>query len=314
MKFELLHKFFDGLTTKEEEEAIREWLNNSPENKQIFLDERKIYDSILLNSSVVEENENQDVKPHFHITPYFKEFVKIAAIMLVTLLGSWYFFTQDKDASTAMQTISVPAGQRLNLTLPDGTNVWLNAKTTIQYPVLFNSKERLVTIDGQAYFDVAKNEKVPFIVQSPRGTVQALGTKFDVLDYSNSDTFETMLMEGSVKVSLLKDKNQSILLTPDHKAYLDNGELNALYVNDLSSYLWKDGLISFRNESFAEIMTSFEKVYDITIVVENPKVKEIALTGKFRVIDGVEYALRVLQREVNFKFERDTDSHIIYIR
>lgn len=322
MDFELLYKFFEGLTTEQENEMIKAWMESSPENEKRFFEERKIYDAIILNSeeSKVHEyslpdEEIGESRPR--IPMYVKEIMKIAAAILVTLLGSWYFFSQDDVDSNpvAMQTINVPAGQRLNLVLPDGTNVWLNAKTTIKYPVAFNSKERLVTIDGQAYFDVAKNEKVPFLVKTPQGTVQALGTKFDILDYSDGERdFQAMLMEGSVKVQLSDKESESVILSPEKKAFLDKGKLEVIHVSDMSAYQWKEGLISFRNEAFEDIMKSFEKTYDITIVIENTKVKNISFTGKFRIIDGVEYALRVLQRDVNFKFERDIDKHIIYIK
>ncbi len=318
MDFELLYKFFEGLTSNEENEKIKAWMDESPENVKRLKDERKIYDAIILHSkeTVTDLVEiERDETPRKRIL-YFSEILKIAAVFLITLLGSWYFFKSDKIDSNpvAMQTISVPAGQRLNLTLPDGTNVWLNAKTTIQYPISFNSDQRLITIDGQAYFDVAKNEKVPFIVKSPKGTVHALGTKFDVLDYSDDDEFETMLMEGSVKVDLMNDLNQSIILSPDNKSFLENGKLESIKIYDQSEYAWKEGLISFRNEPFKEIMQTFERTYDIKIIIENVRIRDISYTGKFRIIDGVEYALRVLQRDVNFKFERDVDKHIIYIR
>lgn len=321
MNFELLHKFFDGQTTKEEEESIRVWLNSSSENEKYFLEERKVYDAIILNSkeqtdeSLADHREGRDSSvSRFPI--YFREFVKIAAIITVAVLGSWFFFSQNNRNSNVMaeQTISVPAGQRLNITLPDGTNVWLNAKTSIRYPVSFNTKERLVILDGQAYFDVAKNEKVPFIVKSPKGTVQALGTKFDVLDYSDSNVYETMLMEGRVKVNLTGNTAQEVILTPDKKTFLDGKKLQTIEVDDLSAYQWRDGLISFKNESFGNIMRSFEKTYDIKIVIENRNIENRAFTGKFRTTDGVEYALRVLQRDVSFRFERDAEKHIIYIK
>jgi len=318
MDFDLLYKFFEGLTSEEENEKIKAWLDTSPENANRLRNERKIYDAIILNSKESEVRvsnlavEQQESRPKIPL--FVKEVMKIAAVILVTLLGGWYFLSDSvSNEATAMQTIKVPAGQRINLVLPDGTDVWLNAGTKIQYPVSFNTKERLITIDGQAYFDVAKNEKVPFIVKSPHGTVQALGTKFDVLDYSDDDDFEAMLMEGSIKVGL-DGNDQSLILTPDNKAVLDNGELKAVNVNDQSSYQWKEGLISFRNKAFREIMESFEKTYDIKIVLENKKIENVNFTGKFRIIDGVEYALRVLQREMHFRYERDNDKNIIYIK
>ncbi|SBW03287.1 FecR domain-containing protein [uncultured Dysgonomonas sp.] len=321
MDFKLLYKFFEGLTTQEEDETIRQWVTDSPENEKHFFEERKMFDAVLLNTKEADIKEDMELQSALsgsrpRISIYFREFIKIAAIVAITLLGSWYYFIHINKSNKllAMQTISVPAGQRLNIVLPDGTDVWLNAKTTIKYPVSFNEKERLILLDGQAYFDVARNKEVPFLVKTRDGIIQALGTKFDVMAYTDSRSFETVLMEGSVKVKAACDSSQSMILTPGNKAYLKNGKLETAYVDDFSAYEWKDGLISFKNESFAQIMKSFEKIYDIKIVIENPKVGNLIYTGKFRVIDGVGYALRVLQKDVKFKYERDTEKHIIYIK
>lgn len=321
MDFKLLYKFFEGLTTQAEDEIIRQWIMDSPDNEKRFFEERKMFDAILLNSKEPDINENTELLSvpsgnRRRISAYFREFIKIAAIVAITLFGSWYYFLHinKKDRRVATQTISVPAGQRLNIILPDGTDVWLNAKTTIKYPVSFNEKERLISLDGQAYFNVAKNKDIPFFVKTRDGVVQALGTKFDVMAYSDSRSFETVLMEGKVKVRAACDSLQSIILTPNNKAYLKNGKLETVYVEDFSAYEWKDGLISFKNEPFAQIMKSFEKIYDIKIVIENSRVGNLIYTGKFRVIDGVDYALRVLQKDVKFKYERDTEKHIVYIK
>lgn len=315
MNYKLIYKFFEGQTSMEEEMALREWINETPDNERLFLEERNIYDAFILNSEnktkaesyperrIISSNKNKH---------YLKEFLKIAAVFLVTALGTWYYFSESK-ISDAMQTISVPAGQRLNLILPDGTNIWLNAKTTIKYPITFNNDKRLIYLDGQAYFDVAKNEDVPFIVDTKIGQVRALGTKFDVLAYSDDTIFETTLMEGKVKVNLQHNPQQSVILSPRDKSTLENGELKVSIIEDFSKYEWRNGFISFRDETFENIMKSFEKIYDVKIVIQNTKVNKFTFTGKFRVTDGVDYALRVLQRDVKFSYERDNEKHIIYI-
>lgn len=221
---------------------------------------------------------------------------------------------QEKQTPIAFQTITVPAGQRINITLTDGTNVWLNARTTIQYPITFNTDQRLVKLDGEAYFDVAKDKSKPFIVQTDKYNVEVLGTKFDVDSYSATNIFETTLMEGSVKISSSTDDTESLKLTPHNKAYLYQGKLRMKPVDDYSPYRWKEGLICFKNETFASIMKDFEKYYGINIYITNKQVQKYLYTGKFRQTDGVDYALRVLQKDIKFIYERDNDNHIIYIK
>lgn len=321
MDYKLLNKYFEGLASQEEEKAIREWLESSPENEKNMLRERRIFDTILMSKNIrISHNEGVGEVEAKNAVPkkrnYLLEFAKVAVILLVAVLGSWYYFIHlsNGDDPLVTQTINVPAGQRINLVLPDGTDVWLNAKTTIQYPVSFNKKERLVSIDGQAFFNVAKNEKAPFIVKTANATVKALGTQFDVMAYSDSEEFETMLIEGSVEVKMINNGSQPIILKPNSKSVLKGGKLDKVYVDDLSCYEWKNGLISFKNEPFADIMSTFEKTYDLKIVTEKKEISGLLYTGKFRIIDGVEYALRVLQKDIGFKFERDVEHHIIYIK
>lgn len=321
MDYNLLYKYFKGLASEQEKEAIKKWMESSPENRTAFLNERKMFDTILMNGGQsITDNENiiNTVKNNSTSKKkiYAYEIAKIAAILLLAIIGSWYYFVHINNESDllATQTIKVPAGQCINLVLPDGTDVWLNSKTTIQYPVVFNKKERSVFVDGQAFFDVAKNEKVPFIVKTSSATVKALGTQFDVMDYSDSDEFETMLIEGCVEVKTIRDDQQPVILSPNSKTILKGGKLEKVYVADLSPYEWKNGLISFKNEPFADIMYTFEKTYDIKIIIEKKEISHLLYSGKFRIIDGAEYALRVLQKDIGFQFERDAESHTIYIK
>ena len=215
----------------------------------------------------------------------------------------------------AMQTITVPAGQRVNLDLPDGSNVWLNAGTKMQYPVSFMTGKRDVILDVEAYFEVVHNEKTPFVVHTNTLDIEVLGTKFNVEGYSDKDDFEVTLMEGSVRVASRIGLGDTLMLKPDSKACLQkDGRLKVIPVDDYNPYRWKEGLICFRNESFLSIMSDLEKYFGVSIVVENKNVLKYYFTGKFRQADGIDYALRVLQRDIRFKYERDDENQIIYIR
>ena len=201
----------------------------------------------------------------------------------------------------------------LDITLPDGTNVWLNARTTLQYPVTFSQKQRTVFLKGEAYFDVTKKKKTPFIVRTDKYDIEVLGTQFDVDAYPDQTAFETTLMKGSVKVTSQHFPEQTITLKPHHKAYVKDGQLAVTKVNDFTPYRWKEGLICFKDEPFQTIMEDFEKYYGIRIIINNKKVLKYSYNGKFRQADGIDYALRVLQRDIHFKYERANDEEIIYI-
>ena len=314
MNKDILYKFFEGNASFEEEAAVKQWMEESAENRLAFLKERKLFDAMLLlgNEEIIK---NGKKRFSINLSSLRTELIKIAAVVAITLGGSYFYYQSSLEKELmAMQTITVPAGQRINITLVDGTNVWLNARTSLSYPVKFGKNNRQVVLDGEAYFDVTKDKSKPFIVQTDNYNVEVLGTQFDVNAYSETGEFETTLMSGSVKVASASDSTQKITLKPNNKAYLHDGKLRVKPVDDYTPYRWREGLICFKNETFASIMKDFEKYYGINIYITNKQVQKYLYTGKFRQTDGVDYALRVLQKDIKFAYERDDDNHIIYIK
>ena len=183
------------------------------------------------------------------------------------------------------------------------------------YPAVFDGPVRQVTIDGEAYFDVKKDEKKPFVVETNKCNMEVLGTKFNVDSYSEKEDFEVALMEGSVKVVSRRKANEALVLKPDNKVSLQmDGTLKIAPVDDYDLYRWKEGLICFKNKSFLSIMKELEEYFGTQIKVENKNVLKHSFTGKFRQSDGLDYALRVLQKDIAFVYERDDEHQIIYIR
>lgn len=306
---ELLYRFFNKETTLEEEKKIRLWIEESDENRQEFFRERKLFDAILLHGDLAYKK----VRIRFYI-PWRRiaaALSGVAAIVLLTIYVTTYFLQQSFRDET-MNTVIVPQGQRVSLTLADGTKVWLNAKTKMEYPQSFKAfDERIVKVDGEAYFEVSKNKNRPFIVKTSKGDVEVLGTKFYVSAYATTDIFETSLIEGRVKV---RTTYEDMTLNPKDKAVLQNGILTRKHIDDMDIYRWRDGLYCFKNLSFDDVLKQFEIYYDVRFVKENPQMANPKLNGKFRLIDGVDYALRVLQREVGFSFRRDEETSVIYLK
>lgn len=310
MEREKLHRFYSGRTSVEEGMNIRLWMEASEENRRTFYKERRLFDALILH-----DDRNTIKKISARRTPrIIHQWLKVSAIVILTLVFN-YLYQEYKSSKevVAINTVSVPAGQRTNIILPDGSNVWLNARTTLQYPVTFNKKQRIVSLKGEAFFDIAKNQKIPFVVQTDKYDIEVLGTQFNVNAYPNRNIFETTLMKGRVRVSSQESPEQTIILSPGHKVYTTNGKLKIDKVNDFNPYRWKEGLICFKNELFQTIMEKFEQYYDIRIIINNSDVLKYSYTGKFRQSDGIDYALRVLQRDIHFKYEKDYDEGIIYI-
>ncbi|MDR1381480.1 MAG: FecR domain-containing protein [Tannerella sp.] len=310
MNKNILYGFFNGTASHDEEVQVREWMETSAENRRTFLKERRLFDAILLN--VREEMPGRQRTAR--AGTFLKRVAGAAAVAAIAVALSYtYFLQRERAGDSALQTVSVPAGQRVNITLPDGTNVWLNARSNLSYPASFGRDKRMMTLNGEAYFEVAVDRDRPFVVQTAQGSVEVLGTSFNVDAYASESHFETTLMNGSLHVRLNGGADDGILLKPDTKATLKDGKLLVEAVNDYTRYRWREGLICFVNAPFVEIMHDFEKYYGVSVRVKNAKAKNLSFTGKFRYTDGIDYALRVLQKNIRFSYRRDDETQIIYI-
>jgi ferric-dicitrate binding protein FerR (iron transport regulator) len=211
-----------------------------------------------------------------------------------------------------MQSIHVPAGQRAELTMVDGTKVWLNAKTTFTFPNYFADSCRKVTLDGEGFFDVSSNKRKPFIVKTEKFNIRVLGTKFNVKAYKGKGIFETSLLEGSVEVAK-PGESKGIMIRPFEQVTYEIDHLVVSSIGNMNYFLWKDGIISFKDESFTEMVKKLELYFDLEIEVKNDKILDYRCTGKFRTKEGVEHILKVLQLSNKFSFKIDDKKNKITI-
>jgi len=313
MNQETLLRYISGDATETEKAEMAQWLDANPENMREFLAFRKLYDITLWQEENKETQLINPSKKEFTIRKLVVEALKIAAIFVVALVGTRYMFPISKVSEpVAMQTIYVPAGQRAELTLSDGTKVWLNAKTTFVFPNLFTEKSRIVSLNGEGYFDVKSNKKQPFIVKTEKYDVKVWGTQFNLMAYSGKPIFETSLLEGSVEL-LNPGGVQGVMIVPNERIYLKNDRLVRTPIVNYNHFLWKEGLISFDDESFPEMVTKLELYFDLKINLNNRRIVKNRYTGKFRTKDGVEHILKVLQLSNQFKFKIDDKLNIITI-
>lgn len=313
MNQESLIRYITGDATETEKGEMAQWLDADAANMREFLAFRKLYDITLWQEENKETQLINPSKKEFKVRKLVLEALKIAAIFVVALAGTRYLFPSSPlNEPVAMQTIYVPAGQRAELTLSDGTKVWLNAKTTFVFPNLFTDNSRKVTLDGEGFFDVKSNKKQPFIVKTEKYDVKVWGTQFNLMAYSGKPIFETSLLEGAVEL-LNSGENKGVLIEPNERIYLKNDRLVRAPIVNYNHFLWKEGLISFDDESFPEMTTKLELYFDLNINLKNSKILKNRYTGKFRTKDGVEHILKVLQLSNQFKFKIDDKLNIITI-
>lgn len=318
MEKETLYRYFEGLASREEEEAVYRWLDASAGNEKDLFREREFFDAMILAGSTDEaKNKKREKQKHSgsRIHSFVREALKVAAVVTITVACGLYFHLADKkELLSVMNTISVPVGQRVNLKLPDGTSVWLNACSEIVYPAVFSGGKREVQLNGEAYFEVTHNVENPFVVRTEKCDIEVLGTKFNVEAYSGSGDFSAALMEGSVQVTGNDRSLLPVRLKPDQEVRLKNGQLAVSSINDYDHFRWREGLVCFKDVAFNELMARFEKCYGMRIIVENKQLKEYTCSGKFRISDGVDNALRILQRDARYTIERNEDNSVIYIK
>lgn len=304
MDRKLLHKYIAGDANQQEKETVVRWMEADKKNMEEFLSARKLYDFTIWQNNQVKEVYTSSNK----LRKICKELAKIAAIFIAAIFLVTYLYPTNESPvpeKSFMQKIYVPAGQRAELILSDGTKVWLNAKTTFTFPDRFDSNQRNVKLEGEAYFDVTHNENAPFVIQTDKYNVKVLGTEFNVRAYSEEEIvpFETALISGSVEIESM-EQSTKMLLQPKEKVYANNGHLQVEPIIEFNQYLWKEGLICFDDNNLAQIFKKLDFYYNIPIKVINEKILDKRYTGKFRSSDGIEHILKTLQLKTKFSYEK----------
>lgn len=244
----------------------------------------------------------------------------VAAILVLVVSSGLltYRYVQPRKpvslSANVMNTLYTPAGQRAQLILQDGTEVWLNAKSRLTYPAHFTGDSRKVAIEGEAFFKVAKDPSRPFIVSTHDVDMKVLGTQFNVCSYPENEYVQTSLLEGSVCVFFPDKENEGIILNPNQQVTVSNGRMKVEPIRLKEHFLWRDGIYAFENEPLTDILKKLELYYDVKIVVKNTSLFKGTYTGKFRQRDSLDDVFRVLQQIHKFKVEKDIERNIVTLK
>lgn len=209
----------------------------------------------------------------------------------------------NQHSANRMNTLSTSRGETYQVRLPDGSQIWLNAASSLTYPTnLKQEGKRKVYLDGEAYFEVAKDKSAPFIVEANNQTVEVLGTHFNINSYLNERSSNTTLLEGSVKVST-KSGFKGIL-TPGEQATITGGKLNVEPVDSRLSIAWKNNKFMFESASIQEVMRMIERWYNVDVIYEG-EIPENKFGGSVSRFDNVSKVLQILAstKKVNFRIE-----------
>jgi ferric-dicitrate binding protein FerR (iron transport regulator) len=172
------------------------------------------------------------------------------------------------------------------VSLPDGSNVWLNHSSTLKYPAMFQGDYRMVELSGEGYFEVAHNSKIPFIVKAGDIKIKALGTAFNVLAYTDDDKIKISLINGEVVLLEAEQDEKGIPLLkmkPNNLAIFQksNNEINTRKINDDRDFSWKDGKLIFNKEPMGEVVKKLSRWFNVDIQIKDPELCNLTFTATF---------------------------------
>lgn len=198
-------------------------------------------------------------------------------------------------------TISTPRAGQYRLTLTDGTKVWLNAATSLQFPASFPGKDRRVKLTGEAYFEVASNASQPFIIETPQQSIEVLGTHFNVNAYDDEAQTKTTLLEGKVKVQT--GRSVSVIKPGEQAASIPSGSIRVREADTEEAIAWKNGYFKFNKADIQTIMRQLERWYDVEVKYEGAVPTDL-FVGKINRSENISGVLRILElSNVQFKIE-----------
>jgi ferric-dicitrate binding protein FerR (iron transport regulator) len=346
---EILFKYFQGVTTSQENKLLLEWIRKSESNKNIFYTYKSIWHGLASKGSEQEKGNWDDFIKRSKVrtinisskSKFWINLGKYAAIFIVGFLSLWMFQNYSNFVNPDIETsenskIIVPKGSKTHLILPDGTQVWLNAGSTLTYPERFGEAKREVYLEGEGYFDVVKHTDKTFMVRTSDIHVHSLGTKFNIKAYPQDDIIETTLVEGKVKVengNASKVMQKPIYLSPNqtltfHKTNnsialntkkeerekvsetLNNAikpsQIDKIVlheeVNPVLYTSWKDSRWVIDSQRLDDLAIQLERIYDVNIKFKDKDLRNTRFTGTLKD-ESLEQVLKAMKLTAPIDYE-----------
>ena len=308
---------------------LNQWLDESEENKKYFnhlqeiwistfnpddrlsFDKEQAYNRFRLRVNAVKA----EYKPEKKISIYVR-MSRIAAAIIVSILFSGFGYWMSlnvQEKQYANTSVEAPLGSKVKLYLPDGTLVWLNAGSSIEYSQSLGIKNRKLSVNGEAYFEVARNEKKVFEITSGDVVVRVLGTKFNIRNYEEEERAAVTLLEG--KVSVKKAANEELLLYPNQQFAYNKSKRTSeiIHVRAEHASEWIRGIIFFDGESLPDIVKELERLYNVRIVIQNESLNTYRFYGRFyRTDQTIQEVIDMLASTNKLKYIMDNKIITLY--
>lgn len=312
-----IQSFLTGTISTEDHAALRKWIKQDIRYKKYFHDAVVIWKATAIDSNEAGFDVNKAItlfekESKAPVNLYFYKLAlrisSVAVVFLVCTITTLFFLKQTEQTVTddyKEYIVEVPAGAKSKITFPDGSTVWLNAGSKVTYNSNFAKESRNIELSGEGYFEVTKNEKLPFVVNTEKLAVQVLGTKFNLKSYTEDEVVKVVLKEGAIKVGDFRTKVNPVLLKPNQQLTLQkSGNLVSIDSIDASHIEnWRNGTMVFDEVSLEEIAKELKRLYNIPIQIENDKLKDIVYYSDFQENTTVEKTLEILSSGNKFRYE-----------
>lgn len=309
----------NGNPSEEENLLVEQWFLESENNYKMFVHLSKMGNSgYLENAWLVKEKIYGIIQRKIGAQQYKRilriwQYVAAASVVILIVISGLYLNRLDyvsvvPDAVSVanIETIS-PNGIKSKIVLSDGTIVDLNSGSSLSYPAVFKGKQRIVILKGEAYFDVAKDKKHPFIVKTGSMKIKVLGTHFNVKAYTDDDKIITSLLKGSVSIEKsisASEHTDSIVLLPNQQAilYKATQTIDVQKANADLFVLWKEGQYYFDNENLIEIARKLERGFNVNIKITSAKLKKEVFSGVFDKDENIMKILSIMKKHRDFDY------------
>jgi len=293
---DLLFFYFEGTLGQKDREEVEKWKVASEENRQLFADSLSVWENLDQLRRMRKYDSGKAIQKVYSRIQLqkklsvFEILQKVAAVLILPLIITTIYFAIHKrpqpESVSAWNTLKTPAGMRSEFILPDSSKVYLNSTTTLSYPIAFKNDIREVNLTGQAYFEVAENKKVPFIVNTGKINIEVTGTEFQAANYPNENLTEIILIKGGINLyqgAYYKGKKCLYEMDPGQRAYLESGdEKMVIEPVDVQEYIsWKSGILMFRDDPMPEVVRRLNRWFNVEIQLVGPEIKDYAYTATF---------------------------------
>jgi transmembrane sensor len=318
----LLTKYINNECSEEEIIHFEQWLSISNENREYFNQIKEAWGTYGVNHASFSPDkkeawqkinlamgENKSKTRQLVIWS-----ISIAASLLL-LAGLYSIFKPDVLKIENQELVSVVTEKTSDsrmLVLPDSSVVWLNKSTTIKYPPKFAQNERRVILSGEAYFEVSKNAKRPFIIEAGNTETKVIGTSFNLRAYENENEVKIVVNSGKVEFGAKNENSKKVILTKNFAALYDKNSTNLQKTDsyDINYQSWKTGILSFYNANLLDVCNTIENYYNKKIIIESPQLERLKFSATFNNQE-LEEVVKLIAQTLDIDFQLKNDSVLL---